>query len=375
MTKSTFRLVAKSATAVAFASVTGMTLAGITEPTKTCWYLPNITATASTSGSQGMFMRPVVGPLLFDSAVEDELALTAKQRKMPDSDTIYASLTAVQKLRLTQIVMNLEGSSILNDPYMQSQLGLSAKQLKNLEEIREATMQKFRDLRNPQTGEISATDNKKLEALGKAGDDAKYAVLTQKQATKLKTLLGNPFDRTRVHGISINHAPVGKISDPGPNVLRPKMMIGSWAPSFVAKTTDGKEVKLSDYKGKVIILDFWATWCGPCKESMPGMQRLKNQVKDPNVVFLWLCVLDEQSKFKKFVKDNPQYKFKFLYDPAGVNPSGRKVGIPGKYSVTGIPATFVIDQAGKVVFRGDGSNGKGPDIRLVNSLKALGIKL
>ena len=377
MTKSRFRLVAMSATAVAIASLTGMALAGITVTAKAGWYLPSITATAATTVIQG-FMRPVASLLLFDAAVEDELALTAKQRKMRDSDTIYASLTAAQKLRLTQIVMNLQGSTVLGDPDMQSQLGLSEKQQKDLEEIQEATMQKFRDLRDPQTGEISEDNTKESEAVRKAGDDAKYAVLTQEQAAKLKTLLGKPFDRTKVRGISFAHSPGGKISDPGPNVPRPeqpKIAAGSLAPSFTAKTIDGKVVKLSDYKGKVIILDFWATWCGPCKQSMPGMQKLKNQVKDPKVVFLWLCVFDQQPKFKKFVKDNPQYKFKFLFDPAGGDPSDRNVGIPGKYSVTGLPATFVIDQAGKVVFRGEGTDGKGPDVRLVKSLKALGIKI
>ena len=322
-------------------------------------------------------MRPASGPLLFEDAVADDLRLTANQRKMPDSDSIWKSLTPSQRKRVAQIVMHLVGNQLLLDPEIKDRLSLTPEQVDSLQKAQMESLKKFRALMDPATGAISDANRPKLEEIGRETELAIAAVPTAEQSAKLKTLLGAPFDRTKVRSVSFGHSLDGKLGDPGPNVHRPeapKVTLNSLAPNFLATTIDGKQVALTDYRGKVVVLDFWATWCGPCEQSMPGMEKLRSKIKDPKVVFLWLCVNDDQANYRQFVKSNPQYGFSFLFDPAGVQNSDHPTGISAEYSVTGIPATFVISPFGHVVFRGEGTDGQGPDPKLVKALSALGVK-
>ena len=124
------------------------------------------------------------------------------------------------------------------------------------------------------------------------------------------------------------------------------------APVFTLKDTDGKHVSMKSLLGKVVILDFWATWCGPCRASFPDMQKLVNSYKDDNsVAFLFIDVWehknfkDMQQNAIKFIKDN-NYSFHVLLD--------EKDKVIGDYKVEGIPEKFVIDKKGNMVYRGEG---------------------
>jgi peroxiredoxin len=122
---------------------------------------------------------------------------------------------------------------------------------------------------------------------------------------------------------------------------------GAMAPDFTTTDVVGKPVKLSDYRGKVVVLDFWATWCGPCLNSMPHTQEVAAKYKDQGVVVLGSCTSDARDKFEAWVKANQaKYPdFIFSHDPAerGADRVSAKL-----YGVGGIPQQFIIDREGKI---------------------------
>ncbi len=150
------------------------------------------------------------------------------------------------------------------------------------------------------------------------------------------------FDRTIPATTFAWAIPEGAKSSEEPTLLAN----GTVAPDFTAYTPEGKPVKLSDYRGRVVVLDFWSTWCGPCQTSMPHLEKVYKQVKDKDVVVLALCVWDEKDAYNKWlVAKKGVYTFPTLFDPAG---RGKDNIAAGKYQVTGIPTQYVIDKDGKI---------------------------
>ena len=105
-------------------------------------------------------------------------------------------------------------------------------------------------------------------------------------------------------------------------------MINQPAPDFMLKDADGKTVSLSGLKGKVVIVDFWATWCGFCKLSFPGMQIAVDKFKNnPDVKFLFLDTREKSDSYfgdaKKFIAEN-KYTFHVIFDEKDADGQQRK---------------------------------------------------
>lgn len=144
------------------------------------------------------------------------------------------------------------------------------------------------------------------------------------------------------------------------------------APDFAAEKPEGGQIQLSDYRGKVVVLKFWATWCGPCIASMPHYEELYEKTKGKDVALLAVCVSDEKAAFSKWVEANKaKYTFPFYFDPAGRTP-GQSIS-SRLYNVTGIPTVYIIDKEGKVAESVVGYT-QGDD-RVNKALERLGVVL
>jgi thiol-disulfide isomerase/thioredoxin len=113
------------------------------------------------------------------------------------------------------------------------------------------------------------------------------------------------------------------------------------APNFALQSVDGKKIKLSDYEGKIVLVDFWATWCGPCRRGIPDLVELQNQYKDDLVVIG--ISLDQEATLedvKPFMKE-----FKINYPIV----YGTQQVVVDYGNIQAIPTSFVIDQNGNVV--------------------------
>lgn len=122
-------------------------------------------------------------------------------------------------------------------------------------------------------------------------------------------------------------------------VLNPDSMTGETAADVTFTDFEGKSVQLSDFRGKVVFLDFWATWCGPCRMEMPHIQKLYEEMgASGDVVFLGASS-EPQATIEGFLAKNP-YGFKMVMV--------KQEDAQKKYNVTSIPAGFVIDREGVI---------------------------
>lgn len=128
------------------------------------------------------------------------------------------------------------------------------------------------------------------------------------------------------------------------------------APVFIMKDLTGKDVSLADYRGKVLVLDFWATWCGPCHETLPFVvETMKHYKDDANVRFLFVNTRERSANSRdlvsKYIARN-QYDFTVVLDE--LNADGKQERFYRAFHVAGLPTRMVIDGNGIVRFESIG---------------------
>jgi thiol-disulfide isomerase/thioredoxin len=111
------------------------------------------------------------------------------------------------------------------------------------------------------------------------------------------------------------------------------------APPLLLRDLDGREHRLSDYKGKVVVINFWATWCEPCREEMPSLQRLADAMDGKPFVLLAVDMAEGEPRVRDFLKQTP-VRFPILLDRDG--------GVSRAWKVKLLPTTLIIDPAQRI---------------------------
>ena len=117
--------------------------------------------------------------------------------------------------------------------------------------------------------------------------------------------------------------------------------IGDMAPPFVVEDINGSKVSLADYKGKVLILDFWATWCPPCKDAIPHLNNLQQQFQDAGFSVLGLSIDGKSEPVKKF---QGSYSIKYpvlIADPVTIR----------KFGVAQVPTLYLVGPDGRIIYK------------------------
>jgi peroxiredoxin len=125
-------------------------------------------------------------------------------------------------------------------------------------------------------------------------------------------------------------AGLGPIGDASPK-------LGSPAPDFALRDADGQVVKLSDYRGKVVWVNFWATWCVPCRKELPDIQTLNDELSDKGLVVLTVNYQEGASDAKDFFAQH-DVTLPLLLDTSG--------SVYDEYKLTGLPDSFFVDRDG-----------------------------
>jgi peroxiredoxin len=131
---------------------------------------------------------------------------------------------------------------------------------------------------------------------------------------------------------------------------------GQPAPHFAVETVRGERVDLDALRGKVVLVDFWATWCGPCVEEIPTLRKAHSRHADEGLVIVGLSMDEDAPTMREFAKrEEMQWPLAWLE-------GGQESDVARRYAVAGVPATFLVDRDGRVV---------GKDLRGRDLLRAI----
>jgi peroxiredoxin len=121
------------------------------------------------------------------------------------------------------------------------------------------------------------------------------------------------------------------------------LMAGQMAPDFTLPDIDGKMISLSQFRGKVVAVDLWATWCKPCIDAFPEWEALQQEFTNDEVTFLTISIDEKKDQWSNFVHDNNKKGYQLFAENAGM------ISFKQAYFVRRIPRYMLIDQTGKII--------------------------
>lgn len=186
-------------------------------------------------------------------------------------------------------------------------------------------------------------ENKYLLMQGLALDAGQYIVNvtylgeTESTGFRFRVRRSQPVETSQVSTISdlaaVSDAPVA-------------LEVGKRAPDFTARTIDGEAVRLNDMRGKVVLVNFWGTWCAPCIREMPDLEQVYNDFRERGFEILALATQGDTLETVTAFRDNLALSFKLIVDTNDV--------ITEQYAITTRPSTFIVNQEGVIVFQNYG---------------------
>jgi thiol-disulfide isomerase/thioredoxin len=121
--------------------------------------------------------------------------------------------------------------------------------------------------------------------------------------------------------------------------LEPAPKVGHLAPDFVLKDLDGNTIRLSDLRGKMVFINFWATWCPPCRAEMPEIEAVHQEYKDKGVVVLGVDISEPESTVRQYVQQGG-FSWPIVLDSTGK--------VARDYQIAAIPTSFFLDREGVI---------------------------
>jgi thiol-disulfide isomerase/thioredoxin len=211
------------------------------------------------------------------------------------------------------------------------------------------------------TEELLAEDLKKFDAIleehkGEKTDDVAQVLFMKAllyaevlgntdKAVELLKKLSTEFPETAV-AKQADAATKSLVRQGEARKIQESLVVGAQFPDFEVKDLEGKPLSVSQFKGKVVMIDFWATWCGPCIQELPNLLKAYEKYHDKGFEIIGISLDTDQGKLTSFIKE------KKMNWPHHFDGKGWEAELALKYGITGIPATYLLDGEGKIIAKG-----------------------
>jgi thiol-disulfide isomerase/thioredoxin len=301
-------------------------------------FVPKDTANINKDGTfvmEGTVTEPAIYKLAFDNqegimlVVDNQaIEITADSGKVAQSYTVKGSKDSELVKELNNIMQGMQSSSMaLNDRFQQASASGNQEEMKKLQDEFLANQRLYQD---------------KLKAFVKANPKSVVSVYTAGNILNLDEQFPFVDSMATAFKTTLPASKYTKALEARLSQMR-ATALGSVAPDIKLPSPEGAEVALSSLKGKYVLIDFWASWCGPCRQENPNVVRMYNKYKDKGFEIFGVSLDQDKGKWLKAIA-NDKLTWPHVSDLKGWESSAATL-----YGITAIPQTVLLDKEGKII--------------------------